>query len=233
MVWTDRTTEFFSTMSTSLRDQLLKAGLINQQQANEAERQQDRRQRQQMPRRPTGPANRAAPGPTHPTHPTPARPAPARPAATGSAAARSPVAAPAAPTRAPFRPTVRDEKALRDLKLNQQKTEKAEKKARAAQLRQLIEQHRLPSIEGGELYNFIDTDKVRCVRVDADRRGRIVSGELAIVRHAGLYAVVPAAIVPRIRERDPQAIVTPAPAPDAAPTDDGYAQFPVPDDLVW
>ena len=123
---------------------------------------------------------------------------------------------------------VRNEKALRDLKLNQQKTEKAEKKARAAQLRQLIEQHRLPPLEQGELYNFVDTDKVRCVRVDADRRARIVSGELAIVRHAGLYAVVP-----RIRERDEQAIVKPSAAPAPAPADDAYAAFQVPDDLVW
>jgi Uncharacterized protein conserved in bacteria (DUF2058) len=37
-------------MSTSLRDQLLKAGLINKKQANEAERQQQRQERQAPPK---------------------------------------------------------------------------------------------------------------------------------------------------------------------------------------
>jgi uncharacterized protein YaiL (DUF2058 family) len=205
-------------MSTSLRDQLLKAGLINQQQANEVERQQDRQHRQQTSRRGPAPQGRSGGPPARPVVPTPA----------------------AMPPQRPAKPVPRNEKALRDLKLNQQKAEKAEKRARAAQLRQLIEHHRLPPLEQGELYNFIDVDKVRCVRVDADRRARIVSGDLAIVRHAGLYAVVPASVLPRIRERDEHAIVTAATAavtasaaPVAAPADDPYAAFQVPDDLVW
>ena len=171
-------------MSTSLRDQLLKAGLINQQQANEVERQQDRKHRQQTTRRPPAPQGRSGAGPARPAAaPAVATAAPTAASTAASTPVRPPPAIPA--PRAAF-PVVRNEKALRDLKLNQQKTEKAEKKARAAQLRQLIEQHRLPPLEQGELYNFVDTDKVRCVRVDADRRARIVSGELAIVRHAGL-----------------------------------------------
>jgi hypothetical protein len=142
-------------MSTSLRDQLLKAGLINQQQANEVERQQDRQHRQQTSRRGPAPQGRSGGPPARPVVPTPA----------------------AMPPQRPAKPVPRNEKALRDLKLNQQKAEKAEKRARAAQLRQLIEHHRLPPLEQGELYNFIDVDKVRCVRVDADRRARIVSGD--------------------------------------------------------
>ncbi len=125
-------------MSTSLRDQLLKAGLINQQQANEVERQQDRRQRQHTARRPPVPQGRSgaasARSPASPGAPTAAPPA-------ASVSGRPPAAIPAP---RPAKPVARNEKALRDLKLNQQKTEKAEKKARAAQLRQLIEQHRLP-----------------------------------------------------------------------------------------
>jgi len=41
-------------MSTSLRDQLLKAGLINKKQANDAERQQQRQERQPAPKQRRG-----------------------------------------------------------------------------------------------------------------------------------------------------------------------------------
>lgn len=51
------------------------------------------------------------------------------------------------------------EKAARDPELNRRKAEKAEAKARAAQIRQIIDQHRLPPIpltDDGEPFHFQD-----------------------------------------------------------------------------
>ena len=177
-------------MSTSLRDQLLKAGLINKKQANEAERQLQRLERQGAPKR----------------------------------------AAADAPERRPAPPSA---KVARDQALNRQQQEKAERKARLAQIKQLIEQNRLTAVEGEPAYNFVDGSKIRRIAIDAAIRGRLARGDVAIVRHEGHYDWVPVAIAARIRERDDRAVVPLVPAAEAAPVEDAYAGFAVPDDLIW
>ena len=148
--------------------------------------------------------------------------------------------APAAPAAAPapLKPTAPSAKVARDLALNRQQQQKAQRKALAAQVKQLVEQNRLPPVEGGEAFNFVDGSKVRRIAVDAALRARLSRGEIAIVRSGGGYDLVPLSIVARIRERDPHAVVVPAPAAlvaaaDTAAADDPYKEFAVPDDLMW
>jgi len=179
-------------MSTSLRDQLLKAGLINQKQANEVERQQQRQERR------PGPKQQRVPG----TQPKSASPA------------------------------AQSAKVARDLALNRRQQEKADSKARLAQIKQLIEQNRLPTPEGDATYNFVDGGKIRRIAVDAQLRDRLIRGELAIVHHDARYDLVPAAIAVRIRERDELAIVPVTPKASAE-EEDAYQQYSVPDDLIW
>jgi uncharacterized protein YaiL (DUF2058 family) len=126
-------------------------------------------------------------------------------------------------------------KVARDLELNRKQQEKAQKKALAAQVRQLIEQNRVPRGETEERYNFVDGGRVRFISANADIRRRLIAGELVIVRHERTHEVVPAAIGQRIRERDEQAVISAASAaaPSAPPVDDAYKGFEVPDDLMW
>src|ERR1700687_5523276 len=96
-------------------------------------------------------------------------------------------------------------KAARDQELNRQQQEKAKKKALLAQIKQLIEQNRVPRVEGDDFYNFVDGNKIRHIAVNAAVRGGLIRGEVNIVRHEGHYYLVPAAIAARIRERDERA----------------------------
>jgi uncharacterized protein len=180
-------------MSTSLRDQLLKAGLINKKQANDAEREQQRHERQ--------------PPRTH------------KPAVT----VEGPLA----------RQAAQNPKAARDQLLNRQQQEKAEKKARLAQIKQLIEQNRLPTVENGEYYNFVDGSKIRRIAVNASIRDRLYRGEIAIVRHEGRYDLVPTSIATRIRERDDRAFIGSGVGEERSPSEEAYQGFSVPDDLIW
>jgi len=183
-------------MSLSLREQLLKAGLVTEKQAKQAERATGQQR------------HRAVKG---------GKPAPAPPPAK---AAQQALAA----------------KLLRDQELNRKQQDKAERKARAAQLRQLVEQLRVPRPESDDYYNFVDGGKIRRLTVTPDLRARIVAGSLAIVRYEGHYDLVPADAVERIRERDASAIVASPPAePASSPpaADDPYKDFVVPDDLTW
>ena len=175
-------------MST-LRDQLLQAGLVNEKQTKEAERQQrqQQRERQQLPKEKRATASEAE-----------------------LAAQRAQLA-----------------KTARDQELSRQQKEKADKKARHAQVEQLIQQSCLPRQQTDERYNFVDGNKIRSIPADRLVRERISRGEIAIVRRSGGYELVPAEAAARIRERDESAVIGCGAAHDAG-TADG-----VPDDLVW
>jgi uncharacterized protein len=129
-------------------------------------------------------------------------------------------------------------KNARDQELNRRQQEKAAAKARRAEVKQLIEQHRLPPVESDEYYNFADGNRLARLPVTAAMREQLIKGTVAIVRYEGHYAVIPQSAVERIRERDEHAVVTgDAAASPATGTsgdkDDPYKDFVVPDDLVW
>ena len=136
-------------------------------------------------------------------------------------------------------------KRARDLELERKKRDKAERKERAAAVRQIIEQHALPALESDDYYNFVHDGRIARIAVDAARRASLIAGTLAIARTHGRNFVVPADSLEKIRERDPRAVVAhhvPGAAAATATADaasatgeetDPYARFKVPDDLVW
>jgi uncharacterized protein YaiL (DUF2058 family) len=124
-------------------------------------------------------------------------------------------------------------KVARDQELNRRREDKAQRRARMAQIEQIIEQNRVPRLETEDYYSFIDGKKVRRMSVDVPRREQLTRGELVIVRYRGHYAVVPAPIAERIRERDANMVV-PLVQPKASPEpEDAYKDFVIPDDLMW
>ncbi len=179
-------------MSDSLRDQLLKAGLVTKKEAARSERAKQPFRGGKGRNPPTGTSNKAA-----------------------DDAARA-------------------AKAARDLELNRQQQAKLEARARRAQLRQIIDQHRVPSPETDEYFNFVDNGKVRRIAVDGSLRARLVAGTLLIARCDGRYDMVPAEAAALVRERDPGALITlDLPDTRSTPEDDPYRDFAVPDDLTW
>jgi len=127
----------------------------------------------------------------------------------------------------------RAEKAARDRELNRQRQEEAERRARENELRQLIHTHRVVR-EGGDVpYNFTDGRTLKRLYVNKEQHLRLVDGRLAVVRQDAFYELVPAEIAERVRARDPSLVLVwnqPSQAPNE---DDPYADFQVPDDLMW
>ena len=136
-------------------------------------------------------------------------------------------------------------KNARDQELNRRQQEKAAAKARRAEVKQLIEKHRLPKVESEEYFNFADGTRLARLPVTPQLREQLIAGTVVIVRYEGHYALVPDQAVSRIRERDEHAVVTHDGAPGtaaAAPVasaavaseaEDPYKDFVVPDDMVW
>lgn len=125
------------------------------------------------------------------------------------------------------------EKAEKDRLLNQLRQEEAEKKQIAAQIRQLIELNKLEQDEEGVKYNFTDNNKVKTLYVSEEVRDQIIKGRLAIVKSEPRYEVVPLAAARKIEQRDSACIMVMNEPEKGQQTDDPYAEFQVPDDLMW
>ncbi len=124
-------------------------------------------------------------------------------------------------------------KAERDRELNRLKVEEENKKAVVAQIKQLVEMNRLASGEGETAYNFADDNKIKTVYVSDEVRKQIINGRLAIARVDGRYEIVPKAVADKIRQRDASFIVLINDSSPGSDEDDEYADFKVPDDLMW
>jgi uncharacterized protein YaiL (DUF2058 family) len=125
------------------------------------------------------------------------------------------------------------EKFARDQALNRRRQEKAERKARMAQARQLIDENCLPRVEGDDYFNFVDAGKIKRIAVNPSLREQLQRGELLIARCGERYDLVPASAAERIRERGATVIAPGAEPPVVAAEDEVYKDFIVPDDLKW
>ena len=124
------------------------------------------------------------------------------------------------------------EKVERDRELNRQKQAQADAKAIAAQIQQLIEMNRIE--ERGETeFSFSVDSVIRTLQLTETHRKQLISGKLAIARLSDSYEVVPRQVAEKIIERDSSVIVLKNDSTEADETDDEYADYQVPDDLMW
>ncbi|MCG7497265.1 DUF2058 domain-containing protein [Vibrio sp. Of7-15] len=122
----------------------------------------------------------------------------------------------------------------RDQELNRKRDEEAQQKALASQVKQLIEMNIVDRKDGEIGYNFTDGSLVKKIYVDKQLQDQLVNGRLAIVRVGEGYELIPAVVADKIAQRDESVIVM---NNDVAETeideDDPYADFQIPDDLMW
>lgn len=127
----------------------------------------------------------------------------------------------------------RVDKAAHDRELNRQRQEEAALRAAENEIRQLIHSHRVVRDGGDVAFNFTDGTALKRIYVNKALHAKLVEGRLAVVRQDTFYEVIPAEIAERVRARNPSLVLVlnqPAAAPDA---DDPYADYQVPDDLMW
>ena len=125
------------------------------------------------------------------------------------------------------------DKVARDRELNRQQKEADERKAVQAQIRQLVEMNRLPR-DGGEIaYNFQDGTAIKTLYVSAAMHEKLGRGLLAIVRFDAAYEVIPSVVAEKIKLRDESCVISNAAIQPDSGEDDPYADYKVPDDLMW
>jgi uncharacterized protein len=190
-------------MAESLFDQLKKSGLVNDQKAKQAQKAKGKAQFQQTKQHK------------------------AQKSAQKNAEAPSEIDDPVVKAAR--------EKAERARQLNLERQQQQAKKAAQAEVRQIIETHRLGQYEGPITYRFADDNKVKALEVNQETHQRLVSARVRIARFEGGYALIPAAAAAKVEQRDTDVLI-PLPENEASVSkedQDYYAQFEVPDDLMW
>lgn len=128
----------------------------------------------------------------------------------------------------------------RDKQLNEQQKQAALSKEYKAQVKQLIEMNRIVLAKGDIGFNFTDGNLIKKILVDKATQTQLINGRLAIARlvvenrEECEYAIIPASVADKIAQRDAARIVLhSALSQEEQDEDDPYADFKVPDDLMW
>lgn len=128
----------------------------------------------------------------------------------------------------------REEKAARDREINRHRQAELERRAIHAQIQQLVSSNRVDRRGGEAAYQFSDEGKIKKLYVTEKLHQQLVKGHLAIVSVDSGYELVPAGVADKIAERDARlVVVNNRRVDDGVDVDDPYAEFQIPDDLMW
>ena len=206
-------------MARSLRDELLKAGLVTSEQAARAERGRPSAAkpaggRSAAGNRPPDKTRSSARGrlrdrsgkrSTERTRRGPSTPRPTAPAATP--------AGPASPD---------PEERIKQLNLS---------------IRRILDTEAEPAVpESDTPFHFARGERLKRLYVSEEQRRRLAAGELAIAGFGGRHHLLPRQAGERIRELRPEVFVfiaTDRTSEDRDRAEEGYEGYEIPDDLVW
>ncbi|OAT30083.1 DUF2058 domain-containing protein [Proteus myxofaciens] len=128
----------------------------------------------------------------------------------------------------------------RDKQLSEQQKQATLAKEYKAQVKQLIEMNKIDISAGDITFNFTDNNVIKKLDVDKTTQKQLISGRLAIARllieenEICQYAIIPASVADKIAQRDENSIVlNNALSQEEQDEDDPYADFKIPDDLMW
>ena len=128
----------------------------------------------------------------------------------------------------------------RDKLLSEKQKQAVLAKEFKAQVKQLIEMNRITVSRGNITFNFTDGNLIKKIEVDKQTQAQLINGRLAIARlvinASGdcEYAIIPAVVADKIAQRDADSIVlNSALSQEEQDEDDPYADFKIPDDLMW
>jgi uncharacterized protein YaiL (DUF2058 family) len=128
------------------------------------------------------------------------------------------------------------EKRQRDRVLNLKIVEEKKQLATAAQVRLLIQQNKVAEDSDGQPFHFEYEGSIKSVFVSETVRKDLADGRLAIAKRNARYRIVPASTAEKIRNLNPSSLVLFGKSENSSEKeaiDPAYADYTVPDDLVW
>ncbi len=125
-------------------------------------------------------------------------------------------------------------KSENDRNLNKQIEQQAKLKAISAEINQLITTNAIDRSENCDIsYNFEHLKKVKHIYVNADMKQHIIDGRLGIALIEERYELVAKAVAEKIQQRNDERIILFENNEQFVDEDDPYADYQIPDDLMW
>lgn len=127
------------------------------------------------------------------------------------------------------------EKAARDAALNAEKNAQLAQKENHLRILQTLQHHQLKKIDGETEYNYTFNNKVKKLFLDAVTHKALVNGRLAICGLDETTYVVTAETAEKVATLDNSIVLVQNDKveSDTVDEDDPYAEFQIPDDLMW
>lgn len=127
----------------------------------------------------------------------------------------------------------RHDKKIRDLELNKQRDAERADKAIVAEVQQIIQQHTVAIPKEGDVaYNFTHQNKVKKIYVTSEQQQQLTRGQLAIASIGERNLLIPDKIAEKIEARLPTSVIR-IHSETISTGDDPYADYEIPDDLMW
>lgn len=125
------------------------------------------------------------------------------------------------------------EKAAKARELNQIRNAEAEEKAILAQIRQIIESNQQDIGKAAVTFNFSDNGAIKKLEVSNEIHRHLTNGQLAIARYDDSFKLIPKPVAEKIMQRSEDFIVLINETTEEILEDDPYADYQIPDDLMW
>ncbi len=127
-----------------------------------------------------------------------------------------------------------EEKADRDRELNRKRQDQARQKAISIEINQLITDNCITRDDDCDVvYNFEHNKKVKRIYVNAELKKQIIQGKSGIARIEGRYELVTKTVAEKIQQRNAKRVVIYDAAEESVDENDPYADYEIPDDLIW
>ncbi len=126
------------------------------------------------------------------------------------------------------------EKQQKDLDLNKQRDAERAKKALSAEVRQIVLRHKIEIPKEAEVaYNFEQDKKIKKIYVITEQQDQLTRGQLAIAIVDQSYHLIPDKMAEKIESRLPEMVIRIQSQDVSDKGDDPYADYEIPDDLMW
>ncbi len=96
------------------------------------------------------------------------------------------------------------------------------------------DRNRVADRDGDVVYNFTDNKVVKRIYISEQAHKHLTSGHLAIAKLGESYELVPMPVANKIKQRDEHCIILCEQSNETdLAEDDPYADYSIPDDLMW
>lgn len=130
---------------------------------------------------------------------------------------------------------VKQDKFAKDIALNEEKKQQLADKENVLRIQQILQHHQIRNAKGESEYNYTFNNKIKKLLVDSITHRALVNGRLAVCGLGDTSYLVTAETAEKVATLDAKVILVQNDKVDSEviEDDDPYADYQIPDDLVW